>query len=69
MTPLEALKAYTTYAALCSFEEGVKGSIEAGKFADFVILSDNPLEVDPVKIRDIEVLETYVGGEKIYSKN
>ncbi len=66
ITPLEALKAYTTYAALCSFEEKIKGSIEVGKFADFVILSDNPLEVEPERIKDIEVLETYVAGERVF---
>ncbi len=69
VTPLEALKAYTTYASLCSFEERVKGSIEEGKFADFAILSDNPLEVPPEKIKDIEVLGTFVEGKCVFGKS
>ncbi len=68
VTPLEAMRAMTTDAAWQNFEEDIKGSIEPGKLADFVILSDNPLTVDPLSIREIQVLETIVGGEKVYRR-
>ncbi len=59
----QALQAYTIDAAFASFEEDIKGSLAIGKLADFVILSEDLFEVDAVKIRDVEVLETYVGGK------
>ncbi len=68
LTPLEALKALTLWAAYQHFEEDQKGSIEVGKLADFAILSDNPLTVDPMTIRDIEVLETIKEGTTIYKR-
>ncbi len=64
----EALKLYTINAAFASFEEDVKGSIEVGKLADFVVLNEDPFEVDPNRIKDIEVLMTIIGGKVVYSK-
>lgn len=66
LTPLEALKALTIWAAYQHFEEDQKGSIEVGKLADLAILSDNPLTVDPTTIREIEVLETIKEGKTVY---
>ena len=62
ISPYDALKAYTTDAAYCSFEEDIKGSLSPGKLADFVVLSDNPLTVEKEQIRDIQVLRTYLGA-------
>jgi len=65
ITPLQALRATTIDAAWQTFQEGNRGSLEAGKFADLVILSDNPLD-QPETFRDIAVLETIVGGQTVY---
>lgn len=64
--PMEALRAVTIDAAWQNFEEEIKGSIEPGKFADFTILEEDPLTIDPTKIRDIQVLKTIVNDETIY---
>jgi predicted amidohydrolase YtcJ len=63
---LDALKGITLYAAYQNFEEEIKGSIEPGKLADLVILSKNPLNVDPMTIVDIQVLATIKEGERVY---
>lgn len=62
----EALKAVTINAAYEYFEEKEKGSLEPGKKADMVILSDSPLEVDVERIKDIRVMETIKEGETIF---
>jgi predicted amidohydrolase YtcJ len=67
ISALQALRATTIDAAWQVFQEENRGSIEAGKFADLAILSDNPLK-QPEGIKDIEVLETIVGGNTIYEK-
>lgn len=63
ITPLEALRGVTINAAYQYFEEDSKGSIRAGKRADFVILSENPLKVDPMRIKEIKVLQTICAGK------
>jgi predicted amidohydrolase YtcJ len=67
ITPLEALRAVTIDAAWQEHDEKIKGSIEPGKFADFVVLAENPLTVAPVHIKDIKILQTIVGGKAVFS--
>jgi predicted amidohydrolase YtcJ len=63
-----ALRAVTADAAWQNFEEKSKGTIEAGKLADLVILADNPLTTEPQRLKDIEIVETVVGGQTRYAR-
>ncbi len=64
----EALRGMTIWAAKGNFEEKEKGSIEAGKFADFVILDQDIMKADAAQLFKTHVLKTYLNGEKVYSK-
>ncbi|TSE08885.1 amidohydrolase [Aquimarina algiphila] len=66
LTREETLKGMTIWAAYSNFEELEKGSITVGKFADFVILEDNIMEVEEDQIPKIKVKTTYLAGEKVY---
>jgi predicted amidohydrolase YtcJ len=66
LTIKEAIEAYTMGSAYAEFQDSVKGSITPGKLADMVILSDDLLSINPVKIRDVKVLKTFVGGKLVY---
>ena len=63
ITAEQALHAVTLGAAYQLHMDAQIGSIEAGKSADFAILDENPLEVEPVKIRDIKVWGSVLGGK------
>jgi len=65
MNRMRALRSVTCDAAWQNFEEKDRGSIEPGKLADFVILDRNPLTVPPMEIRDVQVVETIIGGERV----
>jgi predicted amidohydrolase YtcJ len=62
----EALRVNTLNGAYASHEEGIKGSITAGKLADFVVLADDPDHVDPGRIKDIGIVRTVTGGATVY---
>ena len=62
----DAIKGYTINAAYASFEEDIKGSLEAGKLADIIILSDNLFEIDHDYIKKVEPLITIIGGKEVY---
>lgn len=68
VTPYEALKMITLWGAEQFGEQATKGSLEPGKLADMVILSDNPLTIDPAKINTIVVLETIKEGRTVYTR-
>ena len=68
LTPYEALKAITIWGAYEHFEENKKGSLKKGKLADLVVLDQNPLKIDPMKLKDIQVLETIKEGKSVYQK-
>jgi predicted amidohydrolase YtcJ len=66
LTVAEAVEAYTMGSAYAEFQDREKGSITPGKLADLVILSDDIFKIDPVKIRDVKVLKTIVGGKLVW---
>lgn len=66
LTPEEALRGMTIWAAKANFEEQEKGSLEKGKLADFVILDQDILKSSPQNILKTKVLKTYLNGEKVY---
>ena len=63
----EALKIATINGARASYEENLKGSITAGKLADFVMLAQDPHEAEPDQIKNIKVVRTVVGGRTVFS--
>ena len=65
---LEALKIHTINGAYASFEEEIKGTLEVGKLADLVVLSDDPLQIDPEGIKNLRVLKTLIGGKTTYAE-
>ena len=69
LTVPEAVEAYTMGSAYAEFQENEKGSITPGKLADMVILSDDIFSIDPAKIRDVQVLNTFFGGKMILDAN
>ena len=66
LTREETLKGMTIWAAYANFEEQEKGSIQANKFADFVILDQDIMKVEIEKVPNIKINGTYINGEKVY---
>ena len=62
----EAIRINTLNGAYAAHEESTKGSITAGKLADFVVLADDPHTVANGKIKDIQIVQTVVGGATMY---
>lgn len=68
LTIREALTLYTRNGAYAGFEENEKGTLEPGKVADFVVVDRDLLSIPTDQLKDVRVLATYVGGEKIYER-
>ena len=66
ITMEEAIRGYTALGAYLNFEEEIKGTLEAGKLADMVLLSEDLLTIDPERIMDVEVEKTWIGGELVH---
>ena len=64
----EALKAMTIWAAYANFEENQKGSLEPGKYADFVILEKDIIEIPLKEIPKVKVLKTFINGELVFAR-
>jgi len=62
------MTAYTSTNAYAMGEEDIAGTLEAGKHADFVVLSKDPRAVDPLGIQSIQVLRTVINGETVFEK-
>ncbi|MFO1407796.1 MAG: amidohydrolase [Steroidobacteraceae bacterium] len=66
VTPYEAMKMVTIWGAEQFGEQASKGSLKEGKLADLVVLSDNPITIDPAKLNEIVVLETIKDGQSVW---
>lgn len=68
LTMVEALAAFTTGAAYASFAEGKVGSLEPGHYADFVLIDRDPMAATPAEVRQVQVVETWIGGRRAWSR-
>ena len=68
LSVLDAVKAFTVYAAYSGFQENTKGTLEKDKYADFIVLSDDIFIIDAGKINNIKVLKTVVNGKIVFGK-
>jgi predicted amidohydrolase YtcJ len=68
LTREETLKGMTIWAAKANFEEKEKGSLEKGKFADFIMLDKDIMKTGETELLSTMVLKTYLNGEKVYEK-
>lgn len=66
ITAAQALAMYTVNAAYTTFEENIKGTLAPGRLADLAVLSGNPLETAPARLKDIRVLATIIGGRVVW---
>lgn len=66
MTVEDSLYAYTVEGAYCSGEDNIKGMVRPGMLADFIVLDKDLYSIDPMEIKDVKILSTYVGGENVY---
>lgn len=64
----EMIRSFTINAAYAKFQDQIIGSLETGKYGDFIVLDRDPYAADPLELEYITVLETYFGGEKVYEK-
>jgi predicted amidohydrolase YtcJ len=64
----ETLKGMTIWAAKAAFEENEKGSLEPGKYADFVVLEKDIMEIPGNELHDVKVLKTFLRGEEVFSR-
>lgn len=69
LSVLQALELFTRNPAYIGFEEKEKGSLETGKLADFIIIDRDVLAVPSEQLKDVQVLQTWVGGELVYKKH
>ena len=64
----EAVRLFTKYPAYGSYSEGVNGTVEPGKNADFVVLNEDIYSADPDRIKDIKVDMTILAGKTVYER-
>ena len=67
LTREESLKAMTIWAAKSCFEESERGSIEPGKMADFTVLEEDIMKIEPIRVPAVKVAETWIAGERVFS--